>query len=133
MPDPRIQRLWAYGIRNSFGMDFDSLTARLWLTENGPNVYDEINLVGRGFNSGWLKIMGPDSRNATYTENGNQAYNANDLIYLPNAYYADPVFSWLQPIGVTSIVLYARRGSMRACATRSSSARAITAGCIASR
>jgi glucose/arabinose dehydrogenase len=102
--DPRIQRLWAYGIRNSFGMDFDSLTARLWLTENGPEVYDEINLVGRGFNSGWLKIMGPDSRNAVYQENGNRAYNASDLVYLPNAYYADPIFSWLQPIGVTSIV-----------------------------
>jgi len=103
-PDPRIQRLWAYGIRNSFGIVFDSLTARLWLTENGPDVYDEINLVGRGFNSGWLKIMGPDSRNAAYQENGNRAYNASDLVYLPNAYYADPVFSWLQPIGVTSIV-----------------------------
>ncbi len=102
-PDPRIQQLWAYGIRNSFGITFDSLTARLWLTENGPNVYDEINLVERGFNSGWLKIMGPDSRNAIYTENGNTPYNANSLVYLPNAYYADPVFSWLQPIGVTSI------------------------------
>ncbi|MFN7161816.1 MAG: hypothetical protein ACK4NB_02005, partial [Fimbriimonadales bacterium] len=29
--------------------------------------------------------------------------NADDLVYLPNAYYADPIFSWLQPIGVTSI------------------------------
>ncbi|MFN4032565.1 MAG: PQQ-dependent sugar dehydrogenase [Fimbriimonadales bacterium] len=102
--DERIQRLWAYGIRNSFGMSFDSLTAHLWLTENGPNVYDEINRVERGFNSGWLKIMGPDSRNAVYNENGNQPYNAGDLVYLPNAYYADPIFSWLQPIGVTSIV-----------------------------
>ncbi len=101
--DVRIRRLWAYGIRNSFGMMFDSLTARLWMTENGPNVYDEINIVERGFNSGWLKIMGPDSRNATYQENGNQAYDASNLIYLPNSYYADPVFSWLQPIGVTSI------------------------------
>ncbi len=101
--DVRIRRLWAYGVRNSFGMMFDSLTARLWMTENGPNVYDEINLVERGFNSGWLKIMGPDSRNATYQENGNQAYDAGDLVYLPNSYYADPVFSWLQPIGVTSI------------------------------
>ncbi len=101
--DVRIRRLWAYGIRNSFGMVFDSLTARLWLTENGPNVYDEINLVERGFNSGWLKIMGPDSRNATYNENGNTPYNANNLVYLPNSYYADPKFSWLTPIGVTSI------------------------------
>lgn len=101
--DVRIRRLWAYGIRNSFGMVFDSLTARLWMTENGPDVYDEINLVERGFNSGWLKIMGPDSRNATYLENGNTPYNANDLVYLPNSYYADPIFSWLTPIGVTSI------------------------------
>ncbi len=101
--DVRIQRLWAYGIRNSFGITFDSLTGRLWITENGPNVYDEINLVERGFNSGWLKIMGPDSRNATYNENGNTPYNADSLVYLPNAYYADPVFSWLTPIGVTSI------------------------------
>ncbi|MCX7993174.1 MAG: PQQ-dependent sugar dehydrogenase [Fimbriimonadales bacterium] len=101
--DVRIRWLWAYGIRNSFGMMFDSLTARLWMTENGPNLYDEINLVERGFNSGWLKIMGPDSRNATYGENGNQAYNADSLVYLPNAYYADPIFSWRSPIGVTSI------------------------------
>lgn len=101
--DERIRRLWAYGIRNSFGMMFDSLTGRLWMTENGPNVYDEINLVERGFNSGWLKIMGPDSRNATYNENGNQPYDANHLVYLSNAHYADPIFSWLRPIGVTSI------------------------------
>ncbi|MEJ5383390.1 MAG: PQQ-dependent sugar dehydrogenase [Fimbriimonadales bacterium] len=101
--DVRIRRLWAYGIRNSFGMTFDTLTARLWLTENGPNVYDEINRVERGFNSGWLKLMGPDSRDAVYQENGNQAYDADDLVYLPNAYYADPIFSWLQPIGVSSI------------------------------
>ncbi len=101
--DPRIRRLWAYGIRNSFGLTFDALTGNLWLTENGPNVYDEINLVGRGFNSGWLKIMGPDSRNATYTENNNTSFDVDDLVMLPNAYYADPIFSWLTPIGVTSI------------------------------
>ncbi len=101
--DPRIRQLWAYGIRNSFGLTFDALTGKLWLTENGPDKYDEINLVERGFNSGWLKIMGPDSRNATYTENGNTPFDASDLVYLPNAYYADPIFSWLTPIGVTVI------------------------------
>jgi len=101
--DPRIQRLWAYGIRNSFGLTFDPLTGKLWLTENGPNVYDEINRAERGFNSGWLKIMGPDSCNATYTENGGTAFDASDLFMLPNAYYADPIFSWLNPIGVAAI------------------------------
>jgi glucose/arabinose dehydrogenase len=98
-----IRRLFAYGIRNSFGMAFDPWTGKLWLSENGPDKYDEINLVGRGFNSGWRKIMGPDSRDATYTENGNTAYNASDLVMLTNAYYDDPKFSWFQPLGVAAI------------------------------
>ena len=49
---------YAYGIRNSFGMDFDPVTGKLWDTENGPAFGDEINLVEPGFNSGWAKIQG---------------------------------------------------------------------------
>src|SRR5919199_91350 len=36
---------YAYGIRNSFGIDFDPVTGKLWDTENGPTFGDEINLV----------------------------------------------------------------------------------------
>lgn len=43
---------YAYGIRNSFGIDFDPITGKLWDTENGPHYGDEINLVAPGFNSG---------------------------------------------------------------------------------
>ncbi|MCH8273286.1 MAG: PQQ-dependent sugar dehydrogenase [Armatimonadetes bacterium] len=102
-PDPRIRALFAYGIRNSFGMEFDPLTGRLWFTENGPNVYDEVNIVDAGMNSGWLKIMGPDAREAAYGRNGGRSWDATDLVYLPGAFYRDPVFSWLTPIGVTAI------------------------------
>jgi len=49
---------YAYGIRNSFGMDFDPLTGNLWDTENGLLYGDEINLVEPGFNSGWSRIQG---------------------------------------------------------------------------
>ena len=49
---------FAYGIRNSFGMDFDPLTGYLWDTENGPGFGDEINLVQPGFNSGWKNVQG---------------------------------------------------------------------------
>jgi aldose sugar dehydrogenase len=49
---------YAYGIRNSFGMDFDPITGKLWDTENGPNYGDEINLVEPGFNSGWTQVQG---------------------------------------------------------------------------
>ncbi|MGA9933476.1 MAG: PQQ-dependent sugar dehydrogenase, partial [Nitrososphaeraceae archaeon] len=60
--------IYAYGIRNSFGLAFDPLTGRLWDTENGEDVFDEINLVEPGFNSGWHQIMGPSSRNPNFTD-----------------------------------------------------------------
>ena len=49
---------YAYGIRNSFGIDFDPVTGNLWDTENGPEYGDEINLVKPGFNSGWMVVQG---------------------------------------------------------------------------
>jgi glucose/arabinose dehydrogenase len=53
-----LDMYYAYGIRNSFGIDFDPLTGNLWDTENGPGFGDEINLVEPGFNSGWAKVTG---------------------------------------------------------------------------
>jgi glucose/arabinose dehydrogenase len=45
--------VWAYGIRNSFGFDFDPETGRLWQDENGPSCNDELNRIPRGRNMGW--------------------------------------------------------------------------------
>lgn len=53
-----LSLFYAYGIRNSFGIDFDPLSGKLWDTENGPDYGDEINLVEPGFNSGWLRVQG---------------------------------------------------------------------------
>ena len=89
-----LAKYFAYGIRNSFGMAFDPVTGKLWNTENGPTSFDEVNLVEAGFNSGWRKLMGPDSRNAN---------SVADLFAVPGAHYADPEFSWLAPVGVTAI------------------------------
>ena len=49
---------YAYGMRNTFGMDFDPMTGNLWDTENGNTFGDEINLVQPGFNSGWSQVAG---------------------------------------------------------------------------
>ena len=46
-------RIFAFGIRNSFGFTFDPQTDRLWETENGPECNDEINLITGGDNFGW--------------------------------------------------------------------------------
>jgi aldose sugar dehydrogenase len=55
--DP-LNKYYAYGIRNSFGIDFDPVSGSLWDTENGPNYGDEINRVEPGFNSGWNRVQG---------------------------------------------------------------------------
>ena len=45
--------IWAYGIRNGFGMAFDPLTGNLWEEENGPACNDETNRIVKGANYGW--------------------------------------------------------------------------------
>ena len=82
----------AIGIRNSFGLAVDPQTGYLWDTENGPDVYDEINLVENKFNSGWAKIQGPS--------------NGITLPQVPeyeNYRYSEPEFSWELPVGITAI------------------------------
>ncbi|HKZ61552.1 MAG TPA: PQQ-dependent sugar dehydrogenase [Nitrososphaera sp.] len=87
-------KYYAYGIRNSFGIDFDPLTGVLWDSENGPADYDEINVVEPGFNSGWEQVMGPIARGSR---------TADSLVQLEGSHYADPVFSWRQAEGITDI------------------------------
>ena len=95
-PNIEIHKYYAYGIRNSFGITFDPVTRNLWQTENGPDAYDEINVVKPGFNSGWIKLMGPLSRNADVNV-------ADQLVNYPGSHYTDPIFSWKNSIAVTDI------------------------------
>ena len=63
--DNLVGRIWAYGIRNSFGMAFDPLTGRLWETDNGPSCNDEINRIVRGGNFAWGPNQScPDTNNS---------------------------------------------------------------------
>jgi len=100
--DESMQRYYAYGIRNCFGLDFDPVTGILWEAENGPSVYDEINVVLPGFNSGWRKVMGPIERGGISEE----GISLSDLVNSPGSYYADPVFSFRQSDGITDIEFF---------------------------
>jgi len=82
----------AIGVRNSFGLAIDPQTGFMWDTENGPDVYDEINLVEKKFNSGWAKIQGPS--------NGKLLPKISEY---SDYIYSEPEFSWEIPIGVTAI------------------------------
>jgi glucose/arabinose dehydrogenase len=61
-----VQKIFAYGLRNSFGMAFDPVSGVLWEQENGDDSFTELNVAQPGFNSGWVQIMGPPERIAQY-------------------------------------------------------------------
>ncbi|MFN3651221.1 MAG: PQQ-dependent sugar dehydrogenase [Armatimonadota bacterium] len=61
-----LQKVFAYGVRNSFGMAFEPRTGRLWDAQNGDDSFTEINRVPSGANLGWIQVMGPVSRVAQF-------------------------------------------------------------------
>jgi glucose/arabinose dehydrogenase len=97
-PTDPLSKYYAYGIRNSFGIDFDPVTGKLWDAENGEDVFDEINLVEPGLNSGWKAVMGPMAANTGVSE--------SNLVNMPGAQYADPVFSWAESRGISDIEFF---------------------------
>jgi aldose sugar dehydrogenase len=87
---------YAYGIRNSFGMDFDPVSGNLWNTENGPGNSDEINLVLPGFNSGWQQVQGMASMEDSFSESDLQDFEGK-------GHYSDPELVWINTAGPTAV------------------------------
>ena len=122
-----VQRIFAYGIRNSFGMAFDPDAGHLWFQENGEDAFDEINLAEPGLNSGWIQVMGPSSRVPEYraiettslhheempdlqqlrwgperiAETSEEALSR--LFELSGSHYDDPEFSWKHVLAPAAI------------------------------
>jgi glucose/arabinose dehydrogenase len=113
-----VQRIYSYGIRNSFGMAVDPKSGNLWQQENGEDAFDELNRVEAGQNSGWIQIAGPADRIGEYREIETTSLHHEDfpnlqqfrwdpqriattaaearsrLFELPGSAYSDPEFSW---------------------------------------
>ena len=122
-----IQKVFAYGIRNSFGMAFDPISGKLWDQENGEDAFDELNLVEAGMNSGWIQIIGPVSRVPEYKSIETTSLHHEDfpnlqqlrwgperiadtpqealsrLFELPGSNYSDPEFSWKHVLAPAAI------------------------------
>ena len=122
-----LQKVFAYGVRNSFGMAVDPLSGNLWDQENGEDAYDEINLIDRGMNSGWIQIIGPAERVPDYKLIETTALHHEDfpnlqqfrwgperiadtpeealsrLFVLAGSQYSDPEFSWKHVLAPAAI------------------------------
>src|SRR5687767_11578146 len=122
-----IQKIFAYGVRNGFGMAFDPVSGNLWDQENGEDAFDELNLVEPGMNSGWIQIQGPASRVAQFKEIETTSLHHEDfpnlqqfrwgperiadtpeealsrLFVLPGSHYSDPEYSWKHVLAPAAI------------------------------
>jgi uncharacterized repeat protein (TIGR01451 family) len=125
-----IKKLFAYGVRNSFGLAFDPLSGNLWDQENGDDAYDEMNRITAGSNNGWVETMGPISRVADFKqiESTYGAGNLQQLRWPPSliadtpqdalarlymllgAHYNDPEFSWKYPTPAAPLGFVQGRG-----------------------
>jgi aldose sugar dehydrogenase len=92
-----LDTYYAYGIRNTFGMDFDPITSKLWITENGVYSNDEINLVEPGFNGGWKHVTGLAPSNFDYTEL---------VTFNGSGKYSDPEFVWNNTVSPTALLFF---------------------------
>ncbi|HJZ80920.1 MAG TPA: PQQ-dependent sugar dehydrogenase, partial [Pyrinomonadaceae bacterium] len=125
-----IKKLFAYGVRNGFGLGFDPYSGNLWDQENGDDAFDEMNRVTAGSNNGWVQMMGPNSRVAQFKQI-ESTYGSGDLqqlrwppsniantpaaalasLYmLPGAHYNDPEFSWKYAIPAAPLGFVQGRG-----------------------
>jgi uncharacterized repeat protein (TIGR01451 family) len=125
-----IQKIYAYGVRNGFGMAFDPYTGNLWDQENGDDAFDEMNRVIAGSNNGWVQMMGPSSRVAQFKQiettygtgdlqqlrwsptniADTEAAALSRLYMLPGAHYNDPEFSWKYAIPAAPLGFVNGRG-----------------------
>ncbi|HXL81074.1 MAG TPA: SBBP repeat-containing protein [Pyrinomonadaceae bacterium] len=125
-----IKKLYAYGVRNGFGLAFDPLSGNLWDQENGDDAFDEMNRITAGSNNGWVETMGPLSRVAEF-KSIETTYGAGNLqqlrwppsliadtpvgalaqLYmLPGAHYNDPEFSWKYALAPAAMGFVQGRG-----------------------
>ena len=95
--NPFGDRIFAFGIRNSFGFAFDPETDTLWETENGPACNDEVNRIRRGGNFGWGSSATCDGSSP-----GNTNGDGPDPIRPKSVY--------VNPIGITGIAFCDRCG-----------------------
>jgi glucose/arabinose dehydrogenase len=118
-----VQLIFAYGIRNSFGLAFDPLSGNLWETENGDDSFDELNRITPGMDGGWIQVMGPLERISQFKqiETSDRFFGLQQTRYspeniadtpqealarmfvLPGSAYSDPEFSWKYAVPPTAV------------------------------
>ena len=118
-----LQKIFAYGIRNSFGLAVDPWTGELWESENCDDAFEEINRIEAGHNGGWIQVMGPLARVTEFKaietapdflglqqlrwppDNiaDSPVEARSSMVNLPGSHYGEPQFSWKYALPTAAI------------------------------
>lgn len=91
------QRIYAYGLRNSFDFAFHPQTGALYATENGHTNCDELNLIVAGANYGWPMSYEEDPVTC------NNAGEREAIYYFPAGDGQDPINGTVAPTGIAFV------------------------------
>jgi glucose/arabinose dehydrogenase len=125
-----IHKVFSYGLRNSFGFDFDPKSGSLWLEQNGDDTFTELDRVEPGMNGGWIQVMGPLERIDQFKQIETTMFGGNlqqsrwppaniadspeealaRMVMLPGAHYSDPEFSWKYEVAPAAVGFIEGRG-----------------------
>jgi len=87
--------IWTTGHRNPLGLTIDPFTGQMWETEFGPHGGDEVNLITRGANYGWIDVTQGQHYNNEPAKGVKNVPGMTDpvLTYLPTSLNpGNPVF-----------------------------------------
>jgi glucose/arabinose dehydrogenase len=93
-------RVWSTGHRNQLGLFYDKPTGRLWESEFGPRGGDEINLITKGGNYGWIDVTQGHHYNGEASHKGIRSV----------AGYIDPLWAFPPSGNPGNVAIY--RGAM---------------------
>ena len=90
--------VYSFGHRNPQGLDWHPVTGQLYEVEHGPTAHDELNLIIRGSNYGWPRVVGSgnnpqfinpllESGTGTWAPSGATFYRGSRLVGWQNSFF----------------------------------------------
>jgi len=100
--------VWSYGHRNPQGLVF--VTNKIYESEHGPNIEDEVNIIEKGRNYGWPNVNGPcDAGETSFCTSNNvkepvwSSGNNTIAVCGIDYYNSDKIPAWKNSILMTTL------------------------------
>jgi glucose/arabinose dehydrogenase len=88
-----LPEIWSIGHRNPLGLTVHPLTGEIWESEFGPRGGDEVNLIKKGGNYGWIIVTKGEHYNGDPSEKTHEGM-------------IDPVLHWEPVINPGNLIFY---------------------------